>query len=441
MQVSVEITSGLGRRLTIGVPAARVEAEVAARLEKAARSVRLKGFRPGKVPMKVVRQRFGAGVRQEVLGEVMSQSFYEAVRQEDLKPAGMPTIEPKSIGDGRDIEFTATFEVYPEIDLIDYGKLSIEKTKSEVTDPDIERMIDVLRNQQATWEVVSRPAASGDRVNIDFIGRRDGQEFDGGSASGTDLVLGSGRMVAGFEAGIAGMVVGDSREVPVTMPQDYQAESLRGAAVVFRIQLNSVAEKKLPPLDDALFSQYGVAEGGFDAFRLEVRANMERELKRALRNKTKVRVLNALRAKTDITVPQALVKQEIDRLRQQMLQQFGAAAAQFDAEKLPDELFRDNAQRRVELGLLVGEVIRKEGIKASPERVRAEVEEMASTYEDPAEVVSWYYANKEQLAAIEAVVLEDQAIDAVLSRAILNEVAGSYEDALRPDPPVENKKA
>jgi trigger factor len=440
MQVSVEITSGLGRRLTIGVPAARIEAEVAARLEKAARSVRLKGFRPGKVPLQVVKQRFGQGVRQEVLGEVMSQSFYEAVRQEDLKPAGMPTIEPKNMADGRDLEFTATFEVYPEIDLVDYGKITVDRPIAEVAGADVERMIDILRNQQATWEPVARAAMKDDRVNIDYVGRRDGAEFEGGSAKGSDLVLGSGRMVAGFEDGIVGLSAGETRAVLVTMPQDYHAEALRGAAVVFSITVNSVSEKKLPELDAALFEQYGVKEGGLDAFRAEVQSNMERELKRALRNKIKGRVLNALRSRTEVTVPQALVKQEIDRLRQQMLQQFGSAASQFDAGKLPDDLFRDNAVRRVELGLLVGEVIRKEAIKASPERVRAELQEMASTYEDPDEVVNWYLSNKEQLAAVEAVVLEDQVIDVILSRATLKDVQCGYEEALRPDPQPEREQ-
>lgn len=239
MQVSVEITSGLGRRLTIGVPSERVEAEVNSRLEKASRNIRMKGFRQGHIPMKVVRQRFGAGVRQEVLGEVMTQSFYEAVRQEDLRPAGQPTIEPRSLANGRDIEFTATFEVYPEIDLIDFAKLAIEKPASSVEEADVERMIDVLRNQQAGWDPVDRAAADGDKANIDFLGRRDGEAFEGGTAKGSDLVLGSGRMVPGFESGIIGMSPGETRVVALTMPENYHAEALKGAAVEFEITLNS----------------------------------------------------------------------------------------------------------------------------------------------------------------------------------------------------------
>lgn len=435
MQVSVEITSGLGRRLTIGVPAARIESEVAARLEKAARTVRLKGFRQGKVPLKVVQQRFGAGVRQEVLGEVMSQSFYEAVRQEDLKPAGQPTIEPRSMASGRDLEFTATFEVYPEIDLVDFAKLAIERPVAEVGEADVDRMIEVLRNQQATWETVERAAASGDRVNIDYTGRRDGVAFDGGSAQGSDLLLGSNRMIPGFEAGIEGMQPGETRELALRFPDEYHAEDLKGAAVVFEVRLNSVAEKRLPELDDAFFARFGVAGEGLGGFRAEVRSNMERELRQALRSKLKARVLNALHERTEVEVPQALMQEEIGSLRRQMLRQFGGDAARFDPSMLPDEMFSAQAGKRVALGLLLGEVIRRENLKADADRVRAMVEDMASTYEEPEEVVNWYYGNREQLASVEAVVLEDQAVDTVLARAQLSDVTCSYEEALRADAP------
>lgn len=435
MQVSVEITSGLGRRLTIGVPAERVEAEVNARLEKAARTVRLKGFRPGHVPLKVVRQRFGAGVRQEVLGEVMTQSFYEAVRQEDLRPAGQPTIEPRQLAGGRDIEFTATFEVYPEIELVDFAKLDLRRPVAEVQDADVERMIEVLRGQQGTWEAVERAAAEGDKVVIDFSGRRDGEPFDGGSATGTELVLGSGRMVPGFESGIVGMAAGDSRTIDVTMPADYHAEALKGAAVQFEISVGSVAERRLPELDDAFFSRYGVAEGGLEAFREEVRANMQRELRQAVRNKLKARVLDSLLERTEVDVPQSLVAQEIDNLRRQALRQFGGDAARFDASILPDDMFRAQAVRRVSLGLLLGEVIRREKLKADPARVRAIVEETASTYEEPEEVINWYYGNREQLASIEAVALEDQVIDLIATRASVVDEPCTYEEALRADPP------
>lgn len=434
MQVSVEITSGLGRRLTIGVPATRIDAEVQARLEKAARSVQLKGFRRGKVPLRVVQQRFGAGVRQEVLGEVMSQSFYEAVRQEDLKPAGQPTIEPRTIASGRDLEFIATFEVYPEIELVDFAKLDIERPVAEVSEADIDRMIDVLRNQQATWESVERAAADGDLVNIDFTGRRDGVAFDGGSAEGSELVLGSKRMIPGFEAGIEGMSPGETRKLSLRFPDEYHAEELKGADVVFEVRLNKVSEKRLPELDEAFFALFSTEGEGLEGFRAEVRANMERELRQAVRSKLKMRVMNALHGHTEVEIPQALVQQEIGVLRQQMLRQIGGDASQFDSSLLPDDMFRPQAEKRVALGLLLGEVIRSKKLVVDAAKVRARVEEMASTYEDPEEVIDWYYGNREQLASVESVVLEDQAIDLVLEQAQVRDVESSYEDALRADP-------
>lgn len=434
MQVSVEITSGLGRRLTIGVPAQRVESEVDSRLQKAAQSVRLKGFRPGKVPMKVVRQRFGAGVRQEVLGEVMSQTFYEAVSQEDLRPAGQPEIEPRSMDAGKDIEYVATFEIYPEVALPDFSKVTVQKPTAEVSDEDVEKMIDVLRNQQASWTEVEREAKDGDQVNIDYKGTKDGEAFDGGSAEGSNLVLGSGRMIAGFEAGIEGMKAGETRTLDLTFPEEYHSEELKGQAVQFEITVNSVSEKTQPELNDEFFAMYGVDEGGLDAFKTEVKSNMERELRNALKNKLKSRVLDSLAALVEVEVPKALLSQEINALRQQSLRQFGAAAGNFDASMLPDELFSEQAEKRVKLGLLLGEAIKKEELTADADKVRAMVEEVASTYEQPQEVIDWYYGNREQMAGVEAAVLEDQVIEAILDKATVEEQACSYEEALRPDP-------
>jgi trigger factor len=296
-------------------------------------------------------------------------------------------------------------------------------------------MIEVLRNQQAAWEPAERAAADADRVNIDFLGRRDGEAFEGGTAQGSDLVLGSGRMVPGFEAGIVGMSAGETRMVAITMPESYHAEALKGAAVEFEITVNSVSARKQPELDDAFFARFGVSDGGMDAFRVEVRSNMERELRQALRNKLKGRVLEALLQRTEVEVPGSLVSQEIESLRRQAVRQFGGDEARFDASMLPDDMFRAQAERRVSLGLLLGEVIRRESLKADPARVRQMVEETASTYEEPQEVINWYYGNREQLATIEAVALEDQVIDLILGRAAVSESACSYEDALRADSP------
>ena len=388
MQVSIETTSGLERRLTVGVPAERIDDEVDTRLQKAAKNVRLPGFRPGKVPMKVMRQRFGAGVRQEVLGEVMSQSFQEAVVQENLRPAGQPSIEPRNLEAGKDLEYIATFEVFPEVDLVEMSGFDIERPAAEVTDADVDNIIEVFRKQQGSWEVIERAAQEGDKVVIDYNGTRDGEPFDGGSAEGSDLELGSGRMIPGFEDGIVGMTAGEEKTLSLTFPEDYHAEELKGAAVEFKITLNSVSEMAMAPLDEKLFASYGVEEGGEEQFRAEVAENMGRELRNAVQARVKQQVMDAVvDAHASLEVPRALISQEIDAMRSQMFQQFGGAGAQgMDLKSLlPDEMFEENAERRVKLGLILSEMIVKHELKADPEKVRETIEEMASTYEQPEE--------------------------------------------------------
>jgi len=432
MQVSVETTSGLERRLTVGVPAERVENEVNNRLQRAAKNIRLDGFRPGKVPMKVIKQRFGAGVRQEVLGEVMSQSFYEAVNQENLRPAGQPSIEPRKMDEGADIEFVATFEIFPEIELADMSGIEISRPAATVTDEDIDKMIDVFRNQQGSWNDVERPAQSGDQVVIDFVGTRDGEAFDGGSAEDSELLLGSGRMIPGFEEGIEGMSVGEEKVLPLTFPDTYQAEDLQGADVEFRVTLKSVKERTPAPLDEELFRTYGVEEGGEEQFRKEIAQNMERELKNAVRNSVKQQVLDAVVEKhAGQEVPQALIDAEIKAMRQQMMQQFGGAADDMDLETiLPADMFTEQAERRVKLGLVLGEIVNKNSLTADPDKVRETIEEIASTYQEPEQVVNWYYSNPEQLNGIENAVVEEAVIEQILASASVTENECSYQEAM-----------
>jgi trigger factor len=433
MQVFIETTSGLERRLTVGVPAERVESEINSRLKKAAKNVRLDGFRPGKVPMRVVKQRFGAGVRQEVLGEVMSQSFYEAVTQENLKPAGQPSIEPKTLEEGKDLEFVAIFEVFPEIELADMNGIDISRPQAEVGEEDIDNMIEIFRKQQGAMEPVERAAADGDTVNLDYAGTRDGEAFDGGSAEGSDLVLGSGRMIPGFEEGIQGMEAGAEKTLELSFPDDYHSEDLKGAAVEFKITLNTVSEQMLAPMDEELFKQYGVEDGGEEKFREEIAANMTRELANAVKNKIKQQVMDAvIEAHESQEVPKALIDQEIGNMRKQMFQQFGGAGAQdLDLESLlPAEMFQDQAERRVKLGLVLSELVAKAELKADGDKVRAAIEEIASTYQEPAEVVQWYYSNQEQLAGIESMVMEDQIVQNLLDNAKVTEEACSYQEAL-----------
>lgn len=433
MQVSIETTTGLERRMTVGIPAEQVETEVTKRLQQATKTVRLNGFRKGKVPLKVVKQRFGAGVRQEVLGEFMSRSFYDAVQQEDVKPAGQPSIEPKEMAEGKDVEFVATFEVYPEVALGDTSGFEIEKLTAEVQDSDVDNMIDVLRKQQASWSKVERAAATDDQVNIDFTGTKDGEEFEGGKAEGQDLVLGSNSMIPGFEDGIVGMKAGDEKVLSLSFPEDYQAEELKGAAVEFAVKVNSVSEQQLPELNADFFSKYGV-EGDDEAqFRADVRKNMERELKNAAKSKLKNQVMDKLIEANQVDLPKALVAGEIEALRNQMMQQFGGAQANMDLKSLlPDEMFSEQAERRVALGLIVGEVVKTSEIKVDADRVREMVEEMASTYQDPEEVVNYYFNNRELLAGVESVVLEDQVVDYILENAKVTETNSTYEDVIKP---------
>ena len=433
MQVSIETTSGLERRLTVGVPAERIESEINNRLQKAAGSVRLAGFRPGKVPMKVMRQRFGAGVRQEVLGEVMSQTFQEAVVQEKLRPAGQPSIEAKSLEAGKDLEYVATFEVFPEVDVVEIKGFDIEQPVAEVTDADVDNIIEVFRKQQGSWQTVEREARDGDKVNINYTGTRDGEAFEGGSAENSDLELGSGRMIPGFEDGIVGMQAGQEKTLQLNFPEDYHKEDLQGVAVEFAVAVNAVQEMVPAPLDETLFAKYGVEEGGLDTFRSEVRQNMARELKNAVQGKVKQQVMDTLlEAHESLEVPQALVSREIDAMRGQMFQQFGGAAGKdLDLKSLlPDDMFKDNAERRVKLGLVLAELVSKLDLKADGAKVREAVEELASTYQDPEEVVNYYYSNQEQLAAIESRVLEDQMVAKLLENANIVEKQCSYQEAI-----------
>jgi trigger factor len=433
MQVSIETTSGLERRLTVGVPAERIESEINSRLQKAAGNVRLAGFRPGKVPMKVMRQRFGAGVRQEVLGEVMSQSFQEAVIQEKLRPAGQPSIEPRNLEAGKDLEYIATFEVFPEVEVVEIKGFSVERPVAEVTDADVDNIIEVFRKQQGSWEPVERAAVEGDQVNIDYVGTRDGAEFAGGSATGSDLGLGSGRMIPGFEDAIIGMLGGEEKTLQLSFPDDYHSEELKGAAVEFRVKVNKVQQMVPAELNEALFAKYGVDEGGLDKFRTEVRQNMARELKNAVQGKIKQQVMDAVAvAHQSLEVPRALVGREIDAMRKQMFQQFGGAGGQnLDLKALlPDDMFKENAERRVKLGLVLAELVEKFALKVDAGKVREIIEEMASTYQDPEEVINWYYSSQEQLSSVQSRVLEDQMVEKLLGNANVVEKPCSYQEAL-----------
>lgn len=442
MQVSLQTTSGLERKLTVGIPAERVDSEVNVRLQKASKTVRLDGFRPGKVPMKVMKQRFGAGVREEVMQEVMNQSFSEAITQENIKPAGMPSIEPKNIEEGSDLEYVATFEVLPEIETKDYSSMTVERPIAEVGDADIDKMIETLREQQSTWEDVDRAAAEGDQVNINYVGTKDGEAFEGGTADNSPLELGSNRMIPGFEDGILGLKAGEEKVLSLTFPEDYQAEELKGAAVEFAVSVNSVAEKKLAELNDELFEKFGVKEGGEEKFREDVASNMKRELEKAIKTKVNNQVMDALVAiHDDLQIPQALIKQEITTLKQQMVQQFGGQAESLDIDSLlPDDMFTEQADRRARLGLVLHAYVNSEGLTADPDKVKETIEGFAATYEDPEEVINYYYSNQQQLQQVQSMVLEDAVVEKLLGQATVTEKACSYEEVMAPEAPPETEE-
>lgn len=434
MQVSIETLTGLERRMTIEVPADKIESQVQSRLQEAAKTFHMKGFRKGKVPVKVIKNRFGEGVRQEVVGEVMSQSWVEAVTQEKVKPAGQPRIEPKNLEEGKNLEFIATFEVYPEIELQDFSAIEIEKKLADIKDEDIDKMIETLREQRKTYQEVERASQEGDQINIDFTGTIDGEKFEGGESKGTNLVLGSKRMIPGFEDGLAGLNAGEEKTLCLTFPEDYHSNDFAGKAVEFAVTVNSVSESVLPELNDDFFASFDISEGGLEAFREEVASNMARELKNAGKNNIKNQVIEGLLKTHNVEVPKALISNEVNALRQQAMQQFGGGQ-NIDPSMLPDDLFNGQAERRVALSLIMNEIVSSNDLKPEPDAVRALVEEMAESYEKPEEVVKWYYSDNEQLANIEALALEESVIDMIVNAAKVSEANVSYEEALQASTP------
>ncbi|MCG9543210.1 trigger factor [Vibrio sp. Isolate33] len=431
MQVTVETLEGLERRLNITVPAANIEDAVTAELRNIAKNRRFDGFRKGKVPMKMVAKMYGKAVRQDVMGEVMQRHFIEAIVKEKINPAGAPTFAPVENNEGADLVFNATFEVYPEVELKGLENITVEKPAVEVKDADVEEMIETLRKQQATWTEVEAAADSGSRATIDFVGSIDGEEFEGGKAENFPLEMGAGRMIPGFEDGIVGKTAGMEFEIDVNFPEDYHAENLKGKAAKFSIKLNKVEARELPELNEEFVSKFGAADG-VEGLKAEVRKNMERELKQAVKNRIKEQAIDGLVNENNIDVPSALIDQEIGVLRQQAAQRFGGNTEA--ADQLPRELFEEQAKRRVVVGLLLGEVIKTEELKADDEKVKAIIEEMATAYEDPTEVIAYYEQNEQMMNNMRNVALEEQAIDAIIAKAQVSDKEVSFNELMNQQP-------
>ena len=433
MQVSVENTGPLERKLRVEVPEDRIASEVLNRLQSISRTTRIQGFRPGKVPFKVVEKRYGPKVRQEVIGEVVQSSFYEALAKEKLQPASRPTIDPMDAEQGKGLKYTATFEIYPEITLSPLENLNIEKPVCQVSNEDVNRMIEVIRKQHQQLKLVDRKAENGDFLTIDFKGTINGEVFDGGEASNFRIELGSKKFIAGFEEGLIGAKTGDQLNLNLAFPEEYHKKDLSGKPVTFEISVKEVSEPVLPELNDELFATMGIKEGGLDAFTKEVRRNMEREAEQAVLNRCKNQVLDVLYAANKVELPKNLVRDEAERLKQQFhkhLQMQGIPVEHEHDNIAENSAFTEEAEKKVTLQLIMSDIIKRQEIKAEPARVRNMIESVARSYDDPNEVINWYYGDPKRLAEVEALVLEDEVVKWVLDKAKVTEKQLSFDDLM-----------
>ena len=428
MSISIETLEGLQRRVTITVAADKIEAAYKEQLKGYAKNARVDGFRKGKVPHSIIEQRFGVAARQEVLSDEMQRAFFDAVIAEKINLAGRPTFTPNNYQPGQEFSFSVTFEVFPEVELKGLENIEVEKPVVEITDADLDKMVDVLRKQQATWAESQEAAKAEDRVTIDFVGSVDGEEFEGGKATDFVLAMGQGRMIPGFEEGIVGHKAGEQFDIDVTFPAEYHAENLKGKAAKFAITLKKVENIVLPELTEEFVKKFGNAKSVED-LRAEIKKNMQRELKNAVTARVKNQVINGLIAQNDIEVPAAAIAEEVDVLRQQAVQRFGGKPEM--AAQLPAELFEADAKRRVQVGLLLSNVISQNELKVDEARVEAMIADIASAYEQPAEVVEYYAKNRQLTENIRNVVLEEQAVDAVLAKAKVTDKALSFDELMQ----------
>jgi len=433
MQVSVETIEGLERRLTITVPAETVNVEVKNRLRHIAKTQRINGFRPGKVPPSVIQKRYGKDVRQEVTGDLMQRNFVEAIVAEKINPAGRPQFVEKSSAESDSIEFEATFEIYPEVELSGLDKISVERPIVEVTDKDLDEMFVTLQKQHQTWKENKRKTKKGDKLTIDFSGRIDGEEFEGGKAEDFELELGASRMIPGFETDIVGMKVGEEKTITVTFPEDYHAENLKGKEAEFDIVVKKTEGPVLPAVDEEFAKLFGIESGGIEALRDEVRKNMTRELTQAVKAKVKEQMIEGLLSENEVDLPKALVAQEVEALRQQAIQRFQGQMDPKNMPELPAEMFTEQAQRRVKIGLLLGEVIKVNELKVDEAKVDELIASAASAYEDPQEVINYYKSNQELNQQMQNVALEEQAVEFLTEQVKVKDKKASFKDIMNPE--------
>lgn len=429
--MQTENVNPLERTIDLAVSLAQFESDVESRLKKMARTVKMQGFRPGKVPMKMVAQQYGGQVRQEVLGESVQKCFADAVQQQQFHVAGYPRIEPKADQQGAEaMVFTATFEVYPEVVVGDVRAAKIERPVVTIGEDEVNKTIDILRKQRVGYQAVERAAANGDRVNVDYRGTLDGVEFSGGQAKGFDLVIGESRTLADFENQFVGMKASESKSFGLTFPEDYQSKDLAGKTVTFEVTLNAVAEPKLPEIDAEFAKSLGVADGDLEKMRDEIRASLEREVKKRVQEKVKSQVMESLLESTKVDLPSALIELEIERLMQQMRQSMMSHGVQMLESSMSPELHRDQAKRRVALGLILAEVVKSNQLQAKPEQVQAQIEDVAQSYEDPESVVRYFHSNPQQMAEMEALVLESNVVEWALTQAQVVDKPTAFDELM-----------
>lgn len=434
MQVSVETTSGLERRMTVQIPKDKLDQEVQARLKQLAGRAKIQGFRPGKVPMNVIKQRYGGQVEQEVMGELIQSSYVEALTQENLRPAGMPHIQPaESTSESGEMTYTATFEVYPEIAVQGLENIKVEQPVLEISEQDMDEMLETIRKQRKQWKEAEKAAENGDRVVIDFEGFMDGEVFEGGTAKDYALELGAKRMIPGFEDQLVGIKAGEERSINVKFPADYHAKNLADKDVEFKVKAHKVEASELPELNDEFAESFGITEGGLDKLREQVKENMEREAKQKIRSQVKQQVLDGILEQNPVDLPKVLIDGEIDHLMQQQRQAMGLSEAN-QTQDIDPKLFEDQARRRVALGLILSELIKQNEIKVEPAKLREAIENIAASYERPEEVVKYYYGDKERLSEIENLVLEDEAIDWVVTQASVTDKKTTFNELMNPTP-------
>ena len=428
MQVSIEATGGLGRRMTVAVPAAQCEREFTERLKRLSRTARLAGFRPGRAPLKIVEAQYGGKLLDEVARDLMRDSFYEALNQEGLKAVGGPAIESRALARGQDMQYVATFEVYPEVPKLDLKDVEVEHARCVISSEDVERTIEVMRKQRQTWAPIERAASDGDQLSIDFVGSIDGDVFEGGSAQGHRVVVGAGSLLPDFEAGLKGATVNAVLDIPVSFPKEYGAPTLAGKTARFQVTVREVAEPALPALDEAFAFTLGVTEGGVEALRAEVKENLEREAGRRIRERLKGEIFKRLREVNPLDLPQVLVDNEAAHLRETARAELARQGVRTEGLPTDNSAFRVRASERVALGIILSELVRARDLKAEAAKVRARIEEMAADYDDPARFVEWYYSKAERVAEAESLVLEDQAVDLLLGEARVIDKSMRFEE-------------